>query len=392
MLGRIQTTGAGWAAAVALVLMAFAPAAHAGPGNGRGQGKFDPELRMLADRSTGTSRIIVVMKSGTETDGRRYGGFLRQRLDLINSSAIELPNAALRELEKNPDVESIHLDRPVVAHLNRVAVTVGARAVQQSIGLRRRRRRRRGHRLGHHRVARRPDQRRALGAVSVRTTSASRRSSTSSTAGLRRTTTTATARTSPASSPATATTRTARRPASRRTRPWSSLKVLDANGRARSARDRGARLGGRRTAHDYNIRVVNLSVGAAVTESYLTDPLTLAAKRAVDAGIVVVAAAGNFGKNAAGAAQYGGITAPGNAPWVLTVGASSTNGTVARTTTSIAQLQLARVRPAIDYLAKPDLVAPGTGMVSLSDPAARSIDQRRVPASTARCRPPTSRI
>ena len=48
----------------------------------------------------------------------------------------------------------------------------------------------------------------------------------------------------------------------------------------------------------YNIRVVNLSVGAAVTESYLTDPLTLAAKRVVDAGIVVVTAAGNLGKNA----------------------------------------------------------------------------------------------
>ena len=48
----------------------------------------------------------------------------------------------------------------------------------------------------------------------------------------------------------------------------------------------------------YNIRVVNLSVGAAVTESYKTDPLTLAAKRAVDAGIVVVTAAGNLGKNA----------------------------------------------------------------------------------------------
>ena len=59
-----------------------------------------------------------------------------------------------------------------------------------------------------------------------------------------------------------------------------------------------------KTAH--NIRVVNLSVGAAVTESYNTDPLTLAAKRAVDAGIVVVAAAGNFGKNTKGETQYGG--------------------------------------------------------------------------------------
>jgi serine protease AprX len=39
-----------------------------------------------------------------------------------------------------------------------------------------------------------------------------------------------------------------------------------------------------------------MSLGAGVFESYNTDPLTLAAKRAVDAGIVVVAAAGNYGK------------------------------------------------------------------------------------------------
>src|SRR6476620_3718118 len=80
----------------------------------------------------------------------------------------------------------------------------------------------------------------------------------------------------------------------------------------------------------YNIRVINLSVGAAVTESFLTDPLTLAAKHAVDAGIVVVSAAGNFGRNGSGETQYGGITAPGNAPWVLTVGATNTQGTVER--------------------------------------------------------------
>ena len=48
----------------------------------------------------------------------------------------------------------------------------------------------------------------------------------------------------------------------------------------------------------HNIRVVNMSFGAGVFESYNTDPLTLAAKRAVDAGIVVVAAAGNMGKAA----------------------------------------------------------------------------------------------
>ena len=118
----------------------------------------------------------------------------------------------------------------------------------------------------------------------------------------------------------------------------------------------------------YNIRVINLSVGAAITESYNTDPLALAAKRAVDAGIVVVAAAGNLGKNAQGKTQYGGITAPGNAPWVLTVGASSTrrHGDAARTTCM--RRYSSRGPSAIDYQAKPDLVAPGAGIVSLSDP------------------------
>jgi serine protease AprX len=62
-----------------------------------------------------------------------------------------------------------------------------------------------------------------------------------------------------------------------------------------------------------------------------TDALTRAAKRAVDAGIVVVAAARQHrhqrrGRDAVG----GGITSPGNAPWVLTVGAESHQGTAKR--------------------------------------------------------------
>ena len=117
----------------------------------------------------------------------------------------------------------------------------------------------------------------------------------------------------------------------------------------------------------YNIRVMNLSVGAGVYESYNTDPLTLACKRAVDAGIVVVAAAGNLGKAADGSPQYGAISAPANAPWVLTVGGSSTQGTTERTDDVIG-LYSSRGPTMIDYRAKPDLVAPGTGTVSLSDP------------------------
>src|SRR6185503_4665309 len=77
-----------------------------------------------------------------------------------------------------------------------------------------------------------------------------------------------------------------------------SLKVLDANGRGSISNVIAALDWVLAHRAEHNIRVVNLSVGAAVHESYNSDPLTLAAKRLVEAGVVVVSAAGNFGKNA----------------------------------------------------------------------------------------------
>jgi serine protease AprX len=125
----------------------------------------------------------------------------------------------------------------------------------------------------------------------------------------------------------------------------------------------------------YNIRVVNLSVGAAIRESYWTDPLTLAAKRLVDSGIVVVAAAGNLGNNDQGQPQYGGIGAPANAPWVLTVGASSTLGTPGRGDDAMASFS-SRGPTYLDWAAKPDLVAPGVGTVSLASPGSSLYNTR----------------
>ena len=116
----------------------------------------------------------------------------------------------------------------------------------------------------------------------------------------------------------------------------------------------------------FGIRVINLSVAAGVYESYATDPLTLAAKRAVDAGIVVVTAAGNLGRTATGAEQDGGVTSPGNAPWVLTVGASDHRGTASRRDDTIASFS-SRGPTHIDQTVKPDLVAPGVGIESLAD-------------------------
>jgi subtilisin family serine protease len=145
------------------------------------------------------------------------------------------------------------------------------------------------------------------------------------------------------------------------------LKVLDAAGRGRISDVIAALDYVVANASPLNIRVVNLSVATGVYESYDTDPLTLAARRAVEAGIVVVAAAGNYGRDASARRMYGGITAPGNAPWVLTVGASNHMGTVRRSDDMMAAFS-SRGPSAIDLGAKPDLVAPGVGIESLADP------------------------
>src|SRR5206468_4004313 len=99
------------------------------------------------------------------------------------------------------------------------------------------------------------------------------------------------------------------------------------------------------------------------TESYYTDPLTLAAKTLVDKGITVVAASGNNGKNAAGNPQWGGVTSPANAPWVLTVCAFSTAGTYNVTDDKMADFSSAGPT-AVDFGAKPDICPPGVGVVS----------------------------
>ncbi len=74
-----------------------------------------------------------------------------------------------------------------------------------------------------------------------------------------------------------------------------------------------------RDVGDMNIRVINLSYGTDSDQPYEIDPLAYAVERAWDAGIVVVAAAGNEGwKNP-------GLANPANDPFVVSVGASATH-------------------------------------------------------------------
>src|SRR4051794_1368253 len=73
---------------------------------------------------------------------------------------------------------------------------------------------------------------------------------------------------------------------------------------------------------ELNIQVVNLSVSSDTPDSYLTDPLDAAVEFAWHSGIVVVAAVGNRG-DAADAVNY----APGNDPFVISVGATDEGNT-----------------------------------------------------------------
>ncbi len=113
----------------------------------------------------------------------------------------------------------------------------------------------------------------------------------------------------------------------------------------------------------YNLRVVNLSLSTTVTGPAAGDPLCQAADRAVNAGLVVVASAGNFG------GIYGTVGVPGNAPMVITVGATNTRGTAARGDDTITSFT-GRGPTAYDVLIKPDIMAPGNDIVSLRVPGA----------------------
>ncbi len=79
----------------------------------------------------------------------------------------------------------------------------------------------------------------------------------------------------------------------------------------------------------------------------------------------MVVAAGNYGRDdSAGTNGYGTITAPGNDPYVITVGAMKTMGTADAHGRRDRQLQFqgsTANRPVV----KPDLVAPGNQIISL---------------------------
>ena len=90
-----------------------------------------------------------------------------------------------------------------------------------------------------------------------------------------------------------------------------NLKVLDASGEGSDSFVMAAINRAIALKNTYNIRVINLSLGRPVFESYTQDPLCQAVEAAWKAGIVVVVSAGNDGRdNTYGNDGYGTINAP----------------------------------------------------------------------------------
>jgi serine protease AprX len=329
--------------------------------------KLDADLDELRKHGThGSASVIVTLKPGAQLPPafKRFER-LRGRLNIINGQVLDLPVGVLTQLERYPEIATIHYNRPVTGSNYRTSITTGARAVQSGMGLT-------GAGIGvaiidsgitswHDDLTNRSttlypygDQRVAafVDFVNNQTNPYDDQGHGTHVAGVIAGNGTDSFGAHLGAAP---------------DATLVALKVLDANGHGTIANVIAALEWVLANHAQYNIRVANLSVGAPVRESYTTDPLTLAAKRVVDAGVVVVTAAGNHGRNASGEPLYGGITAPGNAPWVLTVGASSSQGTIARLDDTVAGFS-SRGPTYLDWGAKPDVVAPGHGTISLADP------------------------
>lgn len=347
---------------IAVLVLALLGASHASAiatGHTGGQ-KLDAALEGRANAPAGLSRVIVRTFPGQSIDSllRALGAIPGARLPLVEAQVAWVPDTALRALAASPAVRTISLDRAVHGTLERTAATIGAAWARTHFDVD-------GSGVGvaiiDSGVTAWHDD---LGAdrvvhfvdfVAGRPTAYDDYGHGTHVAGI-----------IAGNGYDSGGTHRGIAPGARLV----VLKALDGRGDGYVSNVIAALDYAIEQRERFNIRVINLSVASGVYESFMTDPLAVASRRAVDAGIVVVTAAGNFGRapaDAGGRTLYGGITSPGNAPWVLTVGAGSHNGTTHRRDDTVARFS-SRGPTHIDRAVKPDLVAPGVGIESLAEP------------------------
>ncbi len=138
-----------------------------------------------------------------------------------------------------------------------------------------------------------------------------------------------------------------------------SIKVLDENGSTSTSDLIDAIAYVVKTKDKYNTKIINLSLGTPSTTNCDKDPLCKAVSAATKAGIVVVTAAGNSGP------AEGTISSPGISRDAITVGAVDDKRTVDTSDDTIAPFSSRG--PIDDGHEKPDIVAPGVNINSLSN-------------------------
>ncbi len=139
--------------------------------------------------------------------------------------------------------------------------------------------------------------------------------------------------------------------------PIVSIRVADANGESMES-DVIAACGWIQShAQQYGIKVVNISMAGAAGTSFRFDPLDQAVEQLWFSGITVVAAAGNFGTGSA----VDMSAAPGNDPFIVTVGATDQNGTSTPSDDTVTPWSAFGYTA--DGFSKPDISAPGRYLI-----------------------------
>jgi serine protease AprX len=374
--GRGQRHSAGWGKRLSLLLALTAGTAFAqtGQGGGRAIGKFAPDLADFSSRThtaQETVQVIVQYKQvpRSEEEGRalRFGGRLNHRLGMVKGIALTIPVSALPALEADPEVVSLSFDHPMKELDDTTDVVTGMPSAW-SAGLN-------GAGIGV-----------AVIDSGINDSHPDLWNSTESQSRVvyhQDFTGTATSNSSGAKydlyghgthvagiiggngylssgsyigvAPAV---------------NLIDLRALDANGSGSDSSVIAAIQEAIALQSTYNIRVINLSLGRGIFVSYTQDPLCQAVESAWKAGIVVVVAAGNYGRvSLEGSNGFGTITAPGNDPLALTVGAMKSHGSTSPANETKASYS-SKGPTTYDHVVKPDIMAPGNDIVSLAAPGA----------------------
>jgi serine protease AprX len=139
--------------------------------------------------------------------------------------------------------------------------------------------------------------------------------------------------------------------------PIVSIRVADANGESMESDVIAACGWIQANASKYGIKVVNISMAGASPTSIQFDPLDKAVEQLWFQGITVVAAAGNFGTGSA----VDMSAAPGNDPFIITVGATDQNLTSTPADDTITPWSAFGYTA--DGFSKPDISAPGRYLI-----------------------------